>query len=257
MSRTRIFRLLKGFGDTPPVDLDALTLTLVKVSQMICDTAEIRELVLNPILVDASGLTVLDTLVRIAPSGAAPAERLAIRPYPKELEEIVEVKGGRRFLVRPIRPEDEPAFIELFDHLSREEIRLRFFRYMKTISHTLAARLTQIDYDRQMALVLTDPTPSGTEMEMYGVVHVNMDPDNRMAEFAIMVRSDMTGRGLGSLLMRQIIAYCRRRGVGEIFGDVLTDNAPMLALSRSLGFTSEKIPDEPEKVVVRLPLTEA
>ena len=255
MARTRIFRLLKGYGDTPPVDLDGVALALVKVSQLICDTAEIRELTINPLLVDGSGITVLDAVIRISPSTVLPAERLAIRPYPKELEETIQVKDGRRFLIRPIKPEDEPAFCNLFASLSREEVRLRFFRYMKNISHALAARLTQIDYDREMALVLTDPPPHGTKSQMYGAVRVNMDPDNESAEFAIMVRSDMTGMGLGSLLMRRIIDYCRNHGVGEIFGDVLMDNTPMLALSRSLGFQVEPSRDDPGAVVVKLDLT--
>ena len=178
MARTRIFRLLRGYGDTPPVDLDAVALALVKVSQLVCDTAEIRELVINPLLVDGTGITVLDVVIRISPSAVLPEERLAIRPYPKELEDTIQTKDGRRFFIRPIKPEDEPAFCKLFASLSREEVRLRFFRYMKNISHALAARLTQIDYDREMALVLTDPPPQGAKTQMYGAVRVNMDPDN-------------------------------------------------------------------------------
>lgn len=254
MTRTRIFRLLEGYGKTAPVNLDALALTLVKVSQLICDTAEIRELVINPLLADPSGVTVINAVIRVLPSTGSPAMRLAIRPYPKALEDVVTGKKGERFLIRPIRPEDEPAFCDLFASMSREEVRLRFFRYMKAISHALAARLTQLDYDRQMAFVLTDPPPSIAPLRIYGAVHVNMDPDNETAEFAIMVRSDMTGKGLGSLLMRRIIEYCRRKGVGEIFGDVLMDNKPMLALSRSLGFRVESRLDDPGSVVVRLRL---
>lgn len=254
MARTRIFRLLKGYGDTPPVDLDAVALSLVKTSQLICDTAEIKALVINPLLVNADGVAVLGANIRISPPRGLPEERLAIRPYPRELEDIIQVKGGRTLLIRPIKPEDEPAFCDLFASLSREEIRLRFFRSMKAINHTLAARLTQIDYDRQMALVLTDLPARGVGTRMHGAVHVSMDPDNETAEFAIMVRSDMTGMGLGSLLMRRIIDYCRRRGVGEIFGDVLMGNMPMLALSRSLGFRSVLSRDEPGTVVVKLNL---
>jgi len=257
MERTRIFKLLKGYGNTPPVDLDAIALVLVKVSQLICDTAEIREMVINPLLANVNGVTVTDAVFRISPSKVFPETRLAIRPYPKTLETAVQTKDGRRFLIRPIRPEDEPAFCDLFDGMSREEVRLRFFRYMKTISHTLAARLTQIDYDRQMALILTDMPAPGTTAPIYGAVHVNMDPDNESAEFAVMVRSDMTGMGLGALLMRRIIHYCRSRGVSEIFGDVLADNTAMLGLSRSLGFQAELHLEDPAAVVVRLRLDDA
>jgi acetyltransferase len=124
---------------------------------------------------------------------------------------------------------------------------------MKTMSHVMAARFTQLDYDREMALVLADPGPAGTA-EIYGVVHVTADPDNERAEYAILVRHDMTGMGLGIFLMRRMIEYARSRGIGEVYGDVLRDNTTMRKLCRALGFRESTSPQDPTVVRVSLPL---
>jgi acetyltransferase len=183
-----------------------------------------------------------------------PADRrLAIRPYPKELEETLVLPGGQELFLRPIRPEDEPALQGLFARLSKEEIRLRFLHAMKILSHDMAARLTRIDYDREMALVLTDPGVPAEPM-LYGVVRLAADPDNRRAEFAILIRRDFTGMGLGPMLMRRIIDYARQRGIGELFGDVLVDNRPMLKLCEAFGFKKKYDPREPDVAIVTLPL---
>ncbi|MGA9289401.1 MAG: GNAT family N-acetyltransferase, partial [Anaerobacillus sp.] len=160
---------------------------------------------------------------------------------------------GRSFLLRPVRPEDEPAFHELFSRLSPEDIRMRFFAPKKALSHPLAARLTQIDYDREMALVLAEPGVPG-KSEVYGAVHLAADPDGEHGEYAIMLRSDIVGLGLGPLLMRRIIDYARHRGMREIFGDVLRENRPMLKVCELFKFTRAMNPDEPGVVQVRLKL---
>jgi acetyltransferase len=235
IGRTRIGRLLAGWHGRPGADEDAVALTLIRVAQLVADVAEIGELDLNPLLADARGVLSLDARIRAAPWQGAPEARLAIRPYPKELEEPVSLEDGRKLLLRPIRPEDEPSLRRGFAKLTLEEIRLRFFVPLRGLSHGLAARLTQLDYDREMALVLTEPGAAGTT-EIYGVVRLTADPDLERAEFALIVRHDMTGRGLGSLLLRRLVEYARARGIGELYGDVLQDNAPMLRLSRRLGF---------------------
>ena len=163
---------------------------------------------------------------------------------PKTLEEEVALPGGLRLLLRPIRPEDEPALQAIFAHLTPEQIRMRFFVYLKTLSHAMAARITQVDYDREMGLVLSAPGVPG-RAEIYGVAQVYADPDNERAEYAILVRGDMTGRGLGTLLMRHMIAYCRGRGIGEIYGDVLCENLTMRRLCRKLGFAETPPADDP------------
>jgi acetyltransferase len=178
---------------------------------------------------------------------------LAIRPYPKELEEDVPLGDGRTLLLRPIRPEDEPSLQAAFAKLTPEEVRLRFFVPMKTLSHVMAARFTQLDYDREMALVLTGHGAPG-RTDILGVVRITADPDNERAEYAVIVRKEMTGMGLGVLLMRRIIDYARSRGIGEIYGDVLADNTTMLKLCRVLGFTWPSLPDEAGVVRVTLKL---
>ena len=253
MRRTRVRRLLDAYRGKPAADVDAVALTLVKVSQMISDLAQIAELDINPLLADEHGVVALDARIKVAPSPVPADQRLAIRPYPKALEETLVLPDGQKLFLRPIRPEDEPALQGLFARLSKDEIRLRFLHAMKILSHDMAARLTQIDYDREMALVLTDPGPQAEPM-LYGVVRLAADPDNARAEFAILIRRDFTGMGLGPMLMRRIIDYAKKRGIGELYGDVLMDNRPMLKLCEALGFKRRYDPREPDVAIVTLPL---
>ena len=241
MRQTRVYKLLQGYRDRPPAALDDIALTLIKVSQLVADLPEVVELDINPLLVDDKGVLALDARIKVRPAAAPGTTRFAIRPYPRELEETLTTADGRVFLLRPIRPEDEPALRYAFTLLSPESIRMRFFAPLKEISHALGARLTQIDYDREMALVLTDPPPTA-DPQIYAVVRISADPDNEKAEFAIIVRDDHTGRGLGERLMRRIIDYARDRGIGEIFGDVLVGNEAMLALCHRMGFTAVERP---------------
>jgi len=251
MARTRVYRLLEGYRGKPAADLDSIALTLVKVSQLISDIPDIAELDINPLLAEEHGVVALGARIKVVKSHLTAAQRLAIRPYPNELEETLTLSGGQTLLLRPIRPEDEPSLQALFSRLSMEEIRLRFLHPMKILSHKLAARLTQIDYDREMALVLCEPTVKITQ-ELFGVVRFAADPDNERAEFAILLRGDMTGMGLGPMLMRRIIDYAKNRGVGELFGEVLAENRPMLRLCEAFGFTKRRDPDEPGVLVVSL-----
>jgi len=253
MTRTRIYRLLQGYRDRPAADLAAIALTLVKLSQLIIDLDAIEELDINPLLADADGVIALDARIRVTATPRPERERLAIRPYPQALEEIVELGDGRKLLLRPVMPEDEPMLQQAFAQLTPEEIRMRFFVPLRTLSHVQAARFTQIDYDREMALVLTEPGVPGTT-KGYGVVRITADPDNERAEYAIIVLRELTGMGLGLRLMQRIIDYARDRGIGEIYGDVLRENRNMLGLCERLGFTSESVPGEVGLVRVRLNL---
>ena len=253
LARTRIYRLLKGFRDQAPVNLEAIALTLVRLSQLVVDLAEVRELDINPLLVDRFGVMALDARVRVERSDRRGADRLAIRPYPKELEETIRLGDGRTLLLRPIRPEDEPSLQSAFAKLTPDEVRLRFFVPMSTLSHVTAARFTQIDYDREMALILTESGIAGTT-DIFGVARIIADPDNERAEYAIIVRHDMTGMGLGVLLMRRLLDYAQLRGIREIYGEVLQENRTMLKLCEVLGFTRSRSPDDPSIVRVTLDL---
>ncbi len=253
MGRTRVHDLLQGYRGTPAADMEAIALTLVKVSQLICDLAEIAELDINPLLADERGVMAVDVRIRVARAEGAAMDRLAILPYPKELEETLILPDGRSLLIRPIRPEDEPDFQKIFASLTPEEIRLRFLHVMKILSHDQAARLTQIDYDREMALVVEGKDKAG-EAQLYGAVRISADPDKERAEYAILLRHDMTGLGLGPLLLRRIIDYARSRGIGEIFGEVLGDNDAMLKLCRVFGFSIKSDREDPGVMYVSLRL---
>ena len=253
IARTRVAKLLVGFGQVPAVDIDAVALTLVRLSQLVIDLPQVAELNINPLLADAAGVIALHACIRVRDDVGVDSSRLAIRPYPQDLEEMITDDQGRSFLLRPIRPEDETALRAAFARLTPEEVRLRFFVPMKLMDHVMAARFSQIDYDRQMALVLTVPGIAG-ETEIFGVVRSIEDPDRERAEFAIVVEQRMSGHGLGQHLMHRIIDYARGRGVGELYGEVLAENYRMLALCRECGFSAGKEPHEPGVVRVSMRL---
>ena len=252
-SRTRIHRLLKGFRNTAAVDLDAIAMTLIRVAQLVIDIPTIGQLDINPLLADESGVIALDARINVVATQEPASKRLAIRPYPKALEELIRIGDGREVLLRPIVPEDEPSLQTAFTKLTAEEVRMRFFAPKKTLSHFAAVRFTQIDYDREMGLILTEPGRPG-QTEIFGVANLIADPDNRSAEYAIVVRHDMVGLGLGIVLMRRIIDYARDRGIKEIFGDVLQENRPMLKLCKILGFSQSRDADDPGVARVTLKL---
>jgi acetyltransferase len=234
MAQTRVFKLLKGYRDHPPAALDAIALTLVKLSQLVCDLDSVAEIDINPLLADERGVMALDARIRIVPPGkdVRPGHRLAIRPYPKELMRAETIAGLGNVLLRPIRPADAEAVAGMFARLTPEDARLRFFTPLRSLAPQQLARLTQIDYDREMAFVLC--AQGG---DILGVARLAADPDNRQAEFAIEVRSDLHRKGLGRLLLTRLIDYARGRGLEELCGDVLRENAPMLALARAVGFS--------------------
>jgi acetyltransferase len=242
---TRVWRLLQGYGQQPAAACDAIALTLIKVAQIAAELPEIAELEINPLLADRERVVALDARIRLR-AADAPVRALAIRPYPRELERRESLRDGRAFTLRPIRPEDEDALRAFGARLTREDIRMRFFAPLATLTHEMAARLSQIDYDRQMAFVAT-----GGEGEIWGVVRLSSDPDNVCAEFAIIVRTDLKGTGLGRLLMARIIDYARRRGLTELEGMVLRENSTMLDFSRGLGF---RITGSGDPTIVRVVL---
>jgi acetyltransferase len=232
VARTRVSRLLAGYRGRPPARLDAVYSVLVRLSQLVADLPEVVEIDINPLLVDETGVIALDARMGVAKATSVGAQRLSIRPYPQELEEVCEV-GGRSVLLRPIRPEDEPQHRDFLASLQPEDVRYRFFSYRREFNAETMARWTQIDYDREMAFIGVSRTGKS---ETLGVVRAIADPDNVRAEFAIIVRSDQKGRGLGYALMTKMIRYLQGRGTRELFGQVLAHNERMLALARRLGF---------------------
>ncbi|MHC1699853.1 MAG: bifunctional acetate--CoA ligase family protein/GNAT family N-acetyltransferase [Humidesulfovibrio sp.] len=254
ISRTRIVNLLSGTPQHPAADIDDICLTIIQISQLIIDVPQITALDINPLYADDAGVLSLGAKVQVAPESRPGAERLAIRPYPRELEECTVLKNGRKVTLRPIRPEDEPAHREFISRLSDEDLRMRFFGVVRRdFDHKDMARFTQIDYDREMAFIATALSEGGLP-ETLGVVRTATKPDNSEAEFAIVVRSDQKGTGLGSLLFQKMISYTKGRGTGHIKGQTMVENKAMQGLSKKFGFQISVNPDE-ELVDMVLDLT--
>jgi acetyltransferase len=254
ITRTRVYKLLQGYRQQPRADIEGIALTLVKLSQLVSDLSEVVELDINPLFASERGVLALDARLKVREPAALGSRRLAIRPYPKRLERPIHV-DGRDFTLRPIRPEDEPRIQDMLAKSNPEDIRMRFFAPLRQLTHEAAARLSQIDYDREMALVATEPK-LGEGEEVLGVSRISADPDNERAEYGVMVRSDLKGIGLGYRLMAEIIAYARSRGIGQIFGEVLRENTSMLEMCEELGFDREIDPDDHRLIRVTYDLRE-
>lgn len=166
----------------------------------------------------------------------ATADQTLARPYPVELERVVTLQNGAQFQLRPIRPEDELALIEMAEQCTPNDIRLRFFHPVKIFSHDLVSRVCQIDYDHEMALIATELGAPYGAGPIYGIVRLVSEPAGDRAEFAILVRSDMKGHGLGYCLLSEILAYSRRRGIRQVYGEIMQENTTMLQMAHELGF---------------------
>jgi acetyltransferase len=244
IERTRVARLLHGYRDEPAADLEAIAGVLVSVSQLLVDVPELAELDINPLLVNHEGAVALDARVRVSAQRPAGAANFAIQPYPSEL-----IEGwtwqDQPVVLRPIRPEDEAQHRNFLEKLDPEDIRLRVFYSRRSIEHSELARLTQIDYAREMAFIATRALPGGGE-ETLGTVRATVDPDNHTAEFGVIVRSDLKGSGLGHRLMSKMIEYLRSRGTHRLVGTVLSINRGMLELASALGFQETDNPGDPD-----------
>ncbi len=249
VERTRVAKLLAGYGVCGPANVDAICRALVQLGELVADLPELAELDINPLLADAGNVLAQDARLRLAvPAGAI---ALAIRPYPQELEQEVAWQG-QAILLRPIRPEDAPQHLAFFSALDPDDVRLRFFSVMRELPPQQLARLTQIDYDRAMAFIATHAGPDGTPHTL-GVVRAVADADNHSAEFAIIVRSDLKGTGLGQLLFQKLVDYFRGHGTAELVGDALSENQGVQKLVRRFGGVVLPHP-ETGMVTLRLPL---
>jgi acetyltransferase len=257
LCQTYMYQLLVEYSYHPEQDIQSVCKTLISLSKIVIDNPNIRGLEILPLLFNKHGVVAADVAVDLA----EPAQ-FSIQPYPAHLSEKVELpKSGRIVEIRPIRSEDEPAHIEFHSQLSNESIRFRFFHYRKSLTHDELVQMVQIDYNREMAFIATSPKKrqelisqhGKVKHETLGVVRTWTDADNLQAEFAVIIRDDMKGEGLGRSLMEKMIAYCKSRGTLEMIGSVLPNNTPMLKLAEKLGF--EVYYDEEEEVMaLRLPL---
>jgi acetyltransferase len=250
---TRVYQLLKGFRDRPPVDLEGLAFCLVKLSSLAVQHPAIRTLDINPLLASETGLLALDARIEVEDPLAVPATPPAIRPYPIQWERHEKLLNGEEVFIRPIRPDDERFYTLFMSHVTPEDIRLRMMMPVREFSHQFLARMTQIDYAREMAFVALRTGPDG-EPEMLGVVRFFADPDYEKAEYAVLARSDLKGMGLGWVLMRHLIRYARAEGLKALYGTVLRENATMLKMCEELGYVVKRDPDDPMLAAVTLDL---
>ena len=250
VASTRMARLLAGWRDVPAADLDAVVGTLCSVSQLLAEVAQIVELDINPLLADANGVIALDARIRVSARAPGGAAAFAIRPYPVELVETLAWRDAS-VVLRPIRPEDEARHLDFLSRLEPADIRMRVFYTRQSIERSELARLTQIDYEREMAFIATAPGPHGDE-ETLGVARAVTDPDNISAEFGIVVRSDLKGSGLGGLLLNKLFHYLRRRGTQRVHATVLKENTRMLAMMQVMGFSHDEDQPDDDTVAVSL-----
>ena len=232
MQRTRIWRLLQGYRDRPPADLAGIAAALVRLSYLAARHSEVHEIDINPLLADEKGVIALDARVRIADTNSDPRVPMAIKAYPSRWEIDVDVDGIGVLQVRPIRPQDEALYRDFFAAVTVQDRRLRFLGAGINLTPDFLARMTQIDYAREMAFVAIEHKTGN----LLGVVRLIADPDLETGEYAILVRSNLKGRGLGWRLMQHMIDYAKAEGYAQLHGSVLTENSIMLRMCMGLGF---------------------
>lgn len=232
IARARIWPLLQAYRDRAPADLARIAEVLVRLAQLAIDLPEVAELDINPLLADADGVLALDARVGLHPTDAVTAPP-AILPYPAQLQQEVEL-AGEALLIRPVRPRDGPALARMVKSSAPDDVRLRFRSGFRTLPPGWPERLSQIDYDREMAFVAEGP-----DDEILGVSRLAGDPQGETAEFALMVRSDRQDQGLGRLLLAKLLDYAGARGLKTLWGDVATENHRMLTMTEAFGFRSQ------------------
>jgi acetyltransferase len=259
IERARVAETLAEWRGASAVKLDALEQMLLRVSEMVCELPQLREMDINPVIVDESGAVAVDARIVIDSAPLAAGGRncdyshLAILPYPARYEQVWPLRGGGEYVVRPIHPEDAQMLQHLVNHLSPESRYFRFVSSMIELPASMLARFTLIDYDREMALVAVfkerSASADGEIVETERIVGVSRyitNPDQSTCEFALVVADDFNGRGLGSRLMESIMDVARDKGLAEIEGLVLANNVGMLKLMRSLGFALKRFPEDPD-----------
>ena len=253
IARTRVSRRLKAYRDVPAANERAIALVLVKLAQLASDVPEIRELDINPLFADENSVIAVDARIAIAPLPSGERKdhsRFAVRPYPKEWERTIRLRNNRTAFVRPVRPDDEGKFLEFFNRITPEDLRLRFFAPVRDFNHVFLARLTQLDYARAIAFVAFD-SESG---DMLGAVRLHADANHETGEYGILLRSDLKGLGLGWDLMRFMIEWAKAEGLRMVEGQVLRENTTMLDMCRRLGFSIRNDPDDVDLLIVTLPV---
>ena len=235
IEKTKVSKVLQGYRNIPPANLDLLSEILVRVSQLVTDFPEIVELDINPLSVISGRFVGVDARMVLQPSTVPAPRHLIIAPYPNQYESDWMLRDGTPVLLRPMKPEDEPLVSDFLGKCSEETIYFRYFRLIKKWTHEMLIRFTQNDYDREMGLMAIGQPP-GPEI-MLGVSRLVMEANRETAEFAVIIADPWQGKGLGPKLLEEVIAIARERGVKLLWGEVLATNQPMLDMVKRLGFS--------------------
>jgi acetyltransferase len=261
MEETKVYQLLKGYRNLPPANLKLLEEILVRFSQLLVDFPQLKEVDINPLIVDEKEAFVLDARIVVDKElvfkkfksrdypGACPYH-LVICPYPKTYETLWKLRNGRTVVLRPIKPEDEPLWLEMFQNFSEESIRYRFFQMIKDTPHEVRVRYCNIDYDREIAIV-AELTEEGRR-KILGVVRLSIDPDGKSGEIAVIVADPWQGLGLGTKMVDYMIEICKERGIETIYGIMLPENYKAINLMRKMGFTLKTMEDGTIKGILNL-----
>jgi acetyltransferase len=252
VSRTRVANLLQPYRHIPGVDTEAIVDALLRVSELACALPWVVEMEINPIIADASGAIAVDARVHIAPDRLDPDPRfshMAIHPYPAQLEQIEHLRSGEALRIRPIRPEDASLLIAFAAGLSDRSRYMRFFTLQRELTPVMLARLTQVDYDRELALVAF-PEGASEAGHIVGVARFSPNPDGESCEFAVTIDDSWNGRGVATVLMQRLMQAARDAGYRCMIGYVLADNEAMLKLADRLEFKRTRDVDDPALVTV-------
>jgi len=244
MENTKVYRLLEGYRGHPPVNLMLLEEILIRLSQLVTDFPEIEELDINPLIVNKSTVCAVDASVLLRPTQIRAPLHLVISTYPTQYESRLELAEVGELFIRPIRPEDAELMTQLFESLSPQSVYFRFFSPLKILPHSMLARFTQIDYDREIALVALYGSES--EEKMLGVARIITEINKKHGEFSVIVGDPWHGKGIGKSLLTRCLSIAKERGLEKVWGPVLAENTQMLALGRKLGFTVKKVLGENE-----------
>ena len=245
MEETKVYRLLKGYNNNPPADLKRLAETILLFSKLLVDFPQIKEIEINPLLVSENEVCIIDAKIVINKDNICkkfePHEHMVISPYPKKYEMLWSLKNGQEVLLRPVKPEDEPLWIAMFQSFSQESIRYRFFQILKDMTHEDRVRYCNIDYDREIAIV-AEISENG-QRKLIGVSRLSAESDGKSGEMAFIVSDCWQGLGLGTKMVDYVLDIAKEKSVEKVYAIVLPDNCRALTLIKKIGFNLEYLSD--------------
>jgi acetyltransferase len=254
MEETKVYQLLKGYRNVPPANVKLLEEILVRFSQMLVDFPQLKEVDINPLFINEKEAVALDARIVIDKERVfkrfEPHEHLVITPYPKKYETMWTLRDGRTVVLRPIKPEDEPLWLEMFQNFSEQSIRYRFFQIIKDTPHETRVRYCNIDYDREIAIV-PELTENGRK-KILGVTRVSIEPDGKKGEIAFIVADPWQTLGLGTKMVDYVLEICKDMKLETVYAMMLSDNYRAISLMKKMGFTTEYSDDGTVKAILNL-----